>query len=86
MPLSPGTTLGAYTVVAPIGAGGMGEVYTADDARLDRRVAIKKVLPEPSLLTPASRHGLRVRRRRWQRSRMPTFSRSFNLSRLADME
>ena len=44
MPLSPGTTLGAYEIVAPIGAGGMGEVYRARDARLGREVAIK-VLP-----------------------------------------
>jgi eukaryotic-like serine/threonine-protein kinase len=44
MPLSPGTNLGAYEIVAPIGAGGMGEVYRARDARLGREVAIK-VLP-----------------------------------------
>jgi eukaryotic-like serine/threonine-protein kinase len=44
MPLSPGTRLGAYEIVAPIGAGGMGEVYRARDARLGRDVAIK-VLP-----------------------------------------
>ena len=37
--------LGPYEIVASIGAGGMGEVYRADDARLDRDVAIK-VLPE----------------------------------------
>ena len=36
MPLSPGTTLGPYEIVAPIGAGGMGEVYKATDTRLDR--------------------------------------------------
>ena len=44
MSLSPGTRLGAYEVVALIGAGGMGEVYRAKDTRLDRMVAIK-VLP-----------------------------------------
>ncbi len=40
-----GTKLGPYEIVAPIGAGGMGEVYQAMDTRLDRAVAIK-VLPE----------------------------------------
>ena len=44
MPLSPGSRLGPYEVVAQIGAGGMGEVYRARDARLSRDVAIK-VLP-----------------------------------------
>jgi eukaryotic-like serine/threonine-protein kinase len=41
MALSPGTKLGPYQIVAPIGAGGMGEVYRARDTRLDRTVAIK---------------------------------------------
>jgi Tol biopolymer transport system component len=44
MTLQPGASLGPYVVVAPIGAGGMGEVYRARDARLNRDVAIK-VLP-----------------------------------------
>jgi serine/threonine protein kinase/Tfp pilus assembly protein PilF len=41
MPLSAGDKLGPYEIVAPIGAGGMGEVYRAKDARLNRDVAIK---------------------------------------------
>ena len=45
MGLSPGTRLGAYEIVSPIGAGGMGEVYRARDTRLARDVAVK-VLPE----------------------------------------
>jgi len=45
MPIEPGTKLGAYEIVEPIGAGGMGEVYRARDARLRRDVAVK-VLPE----------------------------------------
>jgi eukaryotic-like serine/threonine-protein kinase len=39
--LTPGTRLGPYEIVSPIGAGGMGTVYKARDTRLDRIVAIK---------------------------------------------
>src|SRR5690242_7731975 len=43
MPLSSGSKLGPYEIVAPVGAGGMGEVYRARDTRLERNVAIKIV-------------------------------------------
>jgi Tol biopolymer transport system component len=46
MSLPPGTRLGVYEVVAPLGAGGMGEVYRGRDTRLDRIVAIKVLAPD----------------------------------------
>ncbi len=54
MRLNPGTTLGPYEIVAPLGAGGMGEVYRAKDTRLGRDVAIK-VLPEHLTSNPEVR-------------------------------
>ena len=44
MPLSPGTKLGRYEIRSKIGEGGMGEVYLAQDTKLDRKVALK-ILP-----------------------------------------
>jgi serine/threonine protein kinase/Tol biopolymer transport system component len=52
--LAPGTSLGAFTILEPIGAGGMGEVYRARDTRLDRQVAIK-VLSSGRDTAPGSR-------------------------------
>ena len=45
LPLTPGTRLGSYEIIAAVGAGGMGEVYRARDTKLNRDVALK-ILPE----------------------------------------
>ena len=60
MPLNPGTKLGPYEIVAPLGAGGMGEVYRAKDPRLGRDVAIK-ILPKEMSADP-------VRKQRFERA------------------
>ena len=57
--LSSGTRLGPYEILAPLGAGGMGEVYRARDTRLERTVAIK-VLPKEVSSDP-------VRKQRFER-------------------
>jgi predicted Ser/Thr protein kinase len=59
MPLAPGTKLGPYEIGAPLGAGGMGEVYRAKDTRLGRSVAVK-ILPAQFSADP-------VRRQRFER-------------------
>src|SRR5512144_2278446 len=52
--MTAGSRLGPYEIVAPLGAGGMGEVYRAKDAKLGREVAIK-VLPPAVAQDPARR-------------------------------
>src|SRR6202171_4537983 len=59
MPLVPGAKLGPYEILAPLGAGGMGEVYRARDTRLERTVAIK-ILPAQLSANP-------VRKQRFER-------------------
>ena len=59
MPLAPRTRLGPYEIVAPLGAGGMGEVYRARDTRLERTVAIK--------ILPAHLSSDPVRKQRFER-------------------
>src|SRR2546428_8397250 len=54
MALIAGARLGPYEIVAPIGAGGMGEVYRARDTRLERTVAVK-VLPADLSASPEAR-------------------------------
>ena len=46
MSLTTGTKLGRYEIRSKIGAGGMGEVYLAEDTKLDRKVALKVLPPD----------------------------------------
>lgn len=64
MPLTPGGRLGAYEIVAPLGAGGMGEVFRAHDTRLGRDVALKvlsaRIAALPELLARFEREARTV--------------------------
>jgi serine/threonine protein kinase len=63
MPIAAGTHLDSYEVLAPIGSGGMGEVYQAPDTKLGRDVAIK-VLPKTFAHDPGRlsrfQHGAKI--------------------------
>ena len=64
MPLTAGTRLGSYVIEAPLGAGGMGEVYRARDPRLERDVAIKvlstQLAADPTALPRFEREAMSV--------------------------
>ena len=82
--MTPGTRLGPYEILGPIGAGGMGEVYRARDSKLERDVAVK-VLPQLARARTRTRwRGSSGRRWRSRRSPIPTSSRSSTSARRTD--
>ena len=64
MPLAAGTRLGVFEILAPLGKGGMGEVYRAKDTKLEREVAVK-ILPGRSPSGPSGWPASSVRRSCW---------------------
>jgi serine/threonine protein kinase len=77
MALMPGTKLGPYEILAPLGAGGMGEVFRARDTRLGRDVAVK-VLPDHLADDPKALHRFET-----DAKAVAALSHPFRLARLA---
>jgi len=70
--LSSGAIVGNYEIVAPLGAGGMGEVYRAFDPRLRREVAIK-ILPANTFSDAAAEYALQIPKGRLPRMKKGSF-------------
>jgi serine/threonine protein kinase len=85
MPLTNGTRFGPYEIVAPIGAGGMGEVYRAKDSRLGREVAIK-VLPAHLSLSPEVRTRFEREARTISSLNHPSICTLFDVGREGDVD
>jgi len=72
MVINTGAHLGPYTIISPLGAGGMGEVWLAEDARLNRKVAIKLLPAEFAKdADHLSRFEQEARARRYANCRIP---------------
>src|SRR5437016_13699 len=85
MPLTSGSRLGPYEILAAIGAGGMGEVYRARDTRLDRTVAIK-VLPQHLADKPELRQRLEREARAISSLNHPHICTLFDVGRESDTD
>jgi TolB-like protein len=80
--LSAGTRLGPYEIVAPLGAGGMGELYRACDSRLDRMVAIKVLACDPAAVRMPDR--LRTEARAVAALQHPNICTLYDVGEMAD--
>jgi hypothetical protein len=83
--LASGTKLGPYEILAPLGAGGMGEVYRAHDSRLGRDVAIK-VLPPHLAAVPETRARFEREARTISQLNHPHICTLFDIGRQADTD
>jgi eukaryotic-like serine/threonine-protein kinase len=85
MALPAGARLGPYEVIAPLGAGGMGEVYKARDTRLDRTVAVK-VLPTHTIASEDGRHRFVREARAISQLQHPNICTLFDVGREGDTD